>query len=83
MGQLDQSSNDAGTSMRALEIMLDAWETGSDAGVEPEMLAYAALFTALSGLVDSFGEENVAHLARGLATRVLKGEFTMTSSGLQ
>jgi hypothetical protein len=30
--------------------------------------------------VDSFGEENVAHLAQGLAGRVLKGEFTMPSA---
>ena len=33
-------------------------------GVAPELIAYAALFTALSDLVGAFGEEAVATLAR-------------------
>jgi hypothetical protein len=45
--------------------------------VAPELIAYAALFTALSDLVAGFGEEAVANLARGLERRVLVGEFTL------
>jgi hypothetical protein len=75
-GQVEQI--EAGDpSLHALELMLEAWDHGAEAGVAPELLAYAALFTALTGLVDTFGEENVAGLARGLAGRVLKGEFSM------
>jgi hypothetical protein len=63
-------------SMRALEIMLDAWDVGAEDGVAPELMAYAAMFTALTDLVSSFGEENVAQLARGLVDRILQGEFS-------
>ena len=36
---------------------------------------YAALYAALTDLVAAFGENSVAEMARGLATRVNAGEF--------
>jgi hypothetical protein len=43
-------------------------------------MAYAALYTALTDLVASFGEESVISLVNGLESRVKKGEFTLYRS---
>lgn len=67
-------------SLKALGFILEAWEEGTESGVAPELMAYAALYTALTDLVAAFGEESVADLALGLAKRVNKGEFTLYSS---
>ena len=40
------------------------------------MLANAALFTALSGLVATYGESAVVELVRKLPVRILGGEFS-------
>ncbi len=64
-------------SFKALSLILEAWDEGADQGIAPEMMAYAALFTALTDLVSAFGEDAVANLARGLDARVRQGEFTM------
>ncbi len=64
-------------SLRALDIILGAWEEGAESGIAPELMAYAALYTALSDLVAAFGEEAVATLATGLSARVQAGEFTL------
>jgi hypothetical protein len=64
-------------SLKALGIILEAWEEGTESGVAPELMAYAALYTALTDLVAAYGEESVADLALGLAKRVNKGEFTL------
>jgi hypothetical protein len=64
-------------SLQALSIILAAWDEGTEAGVAPELMAYAALFTALTDLVALFGEEAVVKLARGLEQRVSMGEFTL------
>ena len=67
-------------SLQAFDLILAAFDEGSQRGVAPELIAYAALFTALSDLVGAFGEEAVATLARGLERRVLVGEFTLIRS---
>lgn len=64
-------------SVRALNLILAAWDEGTETGVAPELMAYAALFTALTDLVALFGENAVAKLARGLERRVELGEFTL------
>jgi len=64
-------------SMQALALMLEAWDEGAEAGVAPELMAYAALYTALTDLVSRYGEDAVAVLADGLVTRVQSGEFTL------
>ena len=61
---------------RALRIILDAWDEGTECGVPGEQMAYAALFTALTDLVGQFGEDAVQRLVQGLEQRVLLGEFT-------
>jgi hypothetical protein len=67
-------------SVKALNYILDAWEEGTGSGIAPEMMAYAALYTALTDLVASFGEDSVVSLVNGLVPRVQKGEFTLYRS---
>lgn len=64
-------------SIRALSLILAAWDEGTETGVAPELMAYAALFTALTDLVALFGELAVAKMAKGLERRVELGEFTL------
>ena len=71
---LEKSSDE---SLRALQFILEAWEEGAYAGVSPELMAYAALYTALTDLVGSYGEQHVSTLVDGLRGRILGGEFTM------
>jgi hypothetical protein len=66
--------------MKALNYILEAWEEGTGSGIAPEMMAYAALYTALTDLVASFGEDSVVILVNGLVPRVQKGEFTVYRS---
>lgn len=61
----------------ALRYLLDAWEEALHDGIEPEMLANAALFAALSDLVSTFGEDAVAQMTDGLSRRIHHGEFTV------
>lgn len=64
-------------SFLALSLILAAWDEGTDNGVAPEQMAYAALFTALSDLVSLYGEDAVKELTHGLEKRISAGEFTM------
>jgi len=61
----------------ALRYILDAWEEALHDGIEPEMLANAALFAALADLIDSYGEDAVAKMTTGLSRRIQHGEFTL------
>ena len=63
-------------SLKALGFILEAWDEGVEEGHDPDMLANAALFTALSGLVANYGETAVVELVRKLPIRVLGGEFS-------
>ena len=67
-------------SFKALSLILAAWDEGTESGVAPEQMAYAALFAALSDLVSLFGEEAVMKLARGLEPRIERGEFSLWRS---
>jgi hypothetical protein len=63
--------------LKALDLILAAWDEGADTGVAPEQMAYAALFTALTDLVAIYGEDAVIKLTRGLEKRISEGEFTL------
>ena len=54
-----------------------AWQEALTAGIEPEVVAQAALFAALSDLVDTYGEDAVADYTANLAARVNRGEFSL------
>jgi hypothetical protein len=74
--RLDDLRQSSDTSLKALGLMLDAWDAGVEGGVEPEIMAYAAIYTALTDLVALFGEEAVAQLAGNLARKVQNGDFS-------
>ncbi len=61
----------------ALSYLNEAWEGALADGVDPEIVAHAALFTALSDLVDTYGETAVAELAGTLPDRITSREFTL------
>lgn len=61
----------------ALRYILEAWEEALHDGIEPEMLANAALFAALTDLIDAYGEDAVAKMTNGLSRRIRHGEFTL------
>ncbi len=72
-----ESEDDRAQSQEALRYILDAWEEALHDGIEPEMLANAALFAALADLVASYGEDAVAKMTGGLSRRIQHGEFTL------
>ncbi|MDX2266374.1 MAG: hypothetical protein NW215_15545 [Hyphomicrobiales bacterium] len=62
----------------ALRYILEAWEEALRDGIEPEMLANAALFSALSDLISIYGEDAVACMTSNLSRRIENGEFTIS-----
>ncbi|HVQ11583.1 MAG TPA: hypothetical protein VMS19_06740 [Methyloceanibacter sp.] len=72
-----ETSDDKARSQEALRYILDAWEEALHDGIEPEMLANAALFAALADLVAAYGEDAVAKMTGGLSRRIQHGEFTL------
>ncbi len=61
----------------ALRYILDAWEEAVHDGIDPDLLARAAMFAAISDMVAAYGEDPVANLADGLGERIRHGEFTL------
>jgi len=61
----------------ALSYLTTAWDEALEQGIDPEILAHAALFAALSDLIEIYGEEAVSDFVGGLDARVMRGEFTL------
>ncbi|HEX5600126.1 MAG TPA: hypothetical protein VFX46_05795 [Hyphomicrobiaceae bacterium] len=78
--QTVSEAEDQSDSFKALSLILEAWDEGAEQGIPSELMAYAALFTALTDLVSAFGEEAVANMTRSLDKRVRQGEFTIYST---
>jgi hypothetical protein len=72
-----RSSQSEAQKQAALRYILDAWEEALHDGIEPEMLANAALFAALADLIGVYGEDAVAKMTNGLSRRIHHGEFTL------
>jgi hypothetical protein len=75
--RISGSSEDDGQKQAALRYILDAWEEALHDGIEPEMLANAALFASLADLIGVYGEDAVAKMTSGLSRRIHHGEFTL------
>lgn len=58
----------------------EAWAEGLSAGIEPEIIAEAALATALGELLRSSGEPAALALMERMRDRVLAGEFAPDQS---
>ena len=61
--------------LEAAESQTEAWAEGLSAGIEPEIIAEAALATALAELVRVRGEDVAAALLERMHAKVLAGEF--------
>jgi hypothetical protein len=64
----------------ALTYLHEAWGEARLEGVDGDCLAQAALFTALSELVTTYGEDATAKYAEGLSARLRNGEFSLPLS---
>ena len=64
----------------ALSYLHEAWGEARLDGVDGDCLAQAALFTALSELVTTYGEDATAKYAENLPARIRNGEFSIPLS---
>lgn len=61
--------------LTALESQTEAWAEGLSAGIEPEIIAEAALATAFAELLRADGEKAAVALLDRMRERVVAGEF--------
>lgn len=61
----------------ALEFIAAAWNDAEDEGLEPDALAHASLFAAITTLVNTYGEEAAASLIGTLPDRIRAGEYNL------
>ena len=64
----------------ALRYILDAWEEAVYEGLDPDCIATAAIFAALSDMVATYGEEPVAVMCAKLPDRIRGGEFSIAQT---
>ncbi|MBA5724520.1 hypothetical protein [Candidatus Liberibacter sp.] len=60
----------------AIEYQNEAWADGMADGIEPEIIANAAIILAIRETVRMHGEEKVENLLNSLKARMLAGEFS-------
>jgi hypothetical protein len=60
--------------------LYEAWSEAQLDGVDGDCLAQAALFSALSELVNTYGEDATAKYSEGLSARIRNGEFSILLS---
>ncbi len=61
--------------LTAVESYEDAWAEGRAAGIEPDIMADAAIATALEELVRANGEAAALSLVERMRDRLVAGEF--------
>lgn len=61
--------------LTAVESYEDAWAEGCAAGIEPDIMADAAIATALEELVRANGEAAALSLLERMRERLVAGEF--------
>ena len=66
--------------LTAEESHCEAWAEGLSAGIEPEIIAEAAMTTALAELMRSSGEPAVLGLMERMRDRVIAGDFAPDQS---
>ena len=64
----------------AVGYLHEAWAEARLDGIDPDCMAQACLFAALSELVTTYGEDATARFAEGLSTRIANGEFSLDSA---
>ncbi len=71
------SEDDPEKKGRALQLILDAWDTALSEGAEAEVIASVAIYAALADMVDRYGQDAVADFCATLPERARRGEFTL------
>ena len=66
--------------LTAVENHSEAWAEGLSAGIEPEIIAEAALTTALAELLRDSGEPAALALIERMRDRVIAGDFAPNQS---
>ena len=66
--------------LSAVESYEDAWAEGRAAGIEPDIMADAAIATALEELVRVAGEAAALSLVERMRERLVAGEFDPATS---
>ena len=74
---LSEAEADNKAKHAALRYILDAWEEAVYDGIDPDCVATAAIFAALSDMIATYGEEPVAKMVERLPNRIRIGEFTV------
>ncbi len=64
--------------LTAEESHNEAWAEGLSAGIEPEIIAEAALATALSELIRTSGEDAAVALLERMRDKTIAGAFQLT-----
>ena len=62
---------------RAMGHLERAFDDAEADGVPPDAVAHAALFAALTTLVDCFGEESVAKMVSEIPDKITGGGYTL------
>ena len=62
--------------MAALEVHSEAWADGAMEGIDADILADAAIATALEETIRELGEDAAIQLVETLRDRILAGEFS-------
>jgi hypothetical protein len=60
----------------AMEHQVEAWADGVADGIEPEIIADAALVTVMRETVKLYGEDDAEALLEDLKQRLVAGEFS-------
>ena len=61
--------------LSAMESQTETWAEGLSSGIEPEILAEAAIYTAFSELLRTCNEETAFALIEKIRERITAGEF--------
>ena len=78
--RLPASEPQAEPKYAALRYIMEAWEEAVYDGIDPDCVATAAIFAAMSDLITTYGEEPVAVMAERLPERIRAGEFTINKT---
>ncbi len=70
--------SDQDQKMVALSYLHEAWAEALHDGIDGDCIAQACLFSALSEMVGTYGEEATAKFTEGLSARIRRGEFSVS-----
>jgi hypothetical protein len=64
----------------ALDYLHEAWAEATHDGIDGDCMAQVCLFSALSELIVTYGEDATAKFTEGLSARIKHGEFSVELS---